>query len=424
MGYGHQRAVFPLAQLSDEAILTVGSTAETSLKEKSFWHFTLKAYEMLSRINSLPLVGPKLFKMLDFLLAIPPLYPQKDHSAQSFQTVILKKFIQSGLCRSVMNAISAEKKVLVTSFYATAVAAEYFGVEEIFCIICDADLNRVWVSAKPSESRIKYLVPCGRAEQRLLSYGVPGENIFVTGFPLPFNLLGNRELDVLRKNLSIRLKKLDPNSRFRSLYSGGIKKFLGDAAESCSNRLLTVTFCVGGAGAQKELAHKIACSLENKLHHGKIRLILVAGWRKEVFDYFVKIKQSIMAADSAIEIIYSADRSEYFNHFNQILAETDILWTKPSELSFYCALGIPIILSPSIGAQERCNKSWLTGIGAAIKQDNPDFTDQWLFDLINSGRLAEAAWSGFLKGRKMGSYRIVDVLNGIGLSDEYHPLVR
>ena len=31
---------------------------------------------------------------------------------------------------------------------------------------------------------------------------------------------------------------------------------------------------------------------------------------------------------------------------------------------------------------------------------------QWLFDLLETGRLAEAAWDGFLKGRKLGGYRI------------------
>ena len=87
-------------------------------------------------------------------------------------------------------------------------------------------------------------------------------------------------------------------------------------------------------------------------------------------------------------------------HFNFALHNTDILWTKPSELSFYCALGIPIIMTPAIGPQEKCNHRWLREIGAGIKQQNPEYTNQWLLDLLNKGRLAEAAWNGFLKGRK------------------------
>jgi hypothetical protein len=31
---------------------------------------------------------------------------------------------------------------------------------------------------------------------------------------------------------------------------------------------------------------------------------------------------------------------------------------------------------------------------------------EWLFDLRENGRLAEAAWDGFLKARKLGTYKI------------------
>ena len=52
-----------------------------------------------------------------------------------------------------------------------------------------------------------------------------------------------------------------------------------------------------------------------------------------------------------------------------MLLDTDILWTKPSELSFYAGLGLPIIMAPSVGAQERFNKAWLRAIGAAIPRE-------------------------------------------------------
>ena len=96
--------------------------------------------------------------------------------------------------------------------------------------------------------------------------------------------------------------------------------------------------------------------------------------------------------------------------FNNCLHTTDVLWTKPSELSFYCALGIPIIMTPAIGPQEKCNQRWLIDIGAGIKQRNPEYTDQWLYDLLKNGRLAEAAWNGFLKARKYGSFNILEFL--------------
>ena len=110
--------------------------------------------------------------------------------------------------------------------------------------------------------------------------------------------------------------------------------------------------------------------------------------------------------------------------FNEALHETDILWTKPSELSFYCALGIPIVMSPIIGSQEKFNRKWLREIQAAMKQEKPDYTDQWLNDLLNRGTLAESAWDGFLKARKLGTFKIFKVLEKGFLERESDPVMR
>ena len=103
---------------------------------------------------------------------------------------------------------------------------------------------------------------------------------------------------------------------------------------------------------------------------------------------------------------------------------TDVLWTKPSELVFYCGLGIPIIMAPNIGSQEEYNRRWLTEIRAGIAQDDPRYADQWLFDLLTVGHLAEAAWDGFLKARKYGTYKIQEVLTTGTMTRESSPLRR
>jgi hypothetical protein len=107
-----------------------------------------------------------------------------------------------------------------------------------------------------------------------------------------------------------------------------------------------------------------------------------------------------------VTIIFAWDKYVYFRNFNQTLRSTDILWTKPSELSFYAALGLPIIIAPPIGAHEFRNQSWLIDMGAGINQENPDYTHEWLFDLVASGRLAHAAMQGFLEAPKLGTYNI------------------
>jgi hypothetical protein len=109
-------------------------------------------------------------------------------------------------------------------------------------------------------------------------------------------------------------------------------------------------------------------------------------------------------------VVYHPEKTGYFGVMSEIIRETDVLWTKPSELSFYCGLGIPFVLSPTLGSQEVYNKKWLLEIQAGIEQDDPRYAGEWLFDLLFEGRLAESAWDGFIKARKYGTFRIMEVL--------------
>ena len=111
-----------------------------------------------------------------------------------------------------------------------------------------------------------------------------------------------------------------------------------------------------------------------------------------------------------IRIIYSNSKLKYFEIFNRALRTTDILWTKPSELTFYSGLGIPIIMADPIGSQEYHNRQWLLAIGAGIDAQDPRYVDEWLFDWLNSGWLAEAAMQGFLDAPQMGTYNIENIV--------------
>lgn len=424
MGYGHQRAIYPLKHLSDNEILDVANTPKTSDEEKKMWGKSLTLYEFISRTSRLPLVG-KFFKfILDRLLYIPKFYPMRDLSEPSVQVNVLARNIKKGLCRGMLEIISEESRPLITSFYAPAVAADIYGFEKVYCIICDTDLNRVWVSSDPLESKIEYFAPTSKSAKRLMQYGVPESKIHITGFPLPKELLGDSSLNVLKHDMAIRLKLLDPEKRFWELQKYNLRKLLGEDIDNVEpNRPLTITYAVGGAGAQKEIGEELAISLKEKLQNNEVRLNLVAGTKENVKKYFEDVKK-MLDGNENITILYGENNYEYFDVFNEALHTTDVLWTKPSELSFYCALGIPVVMSPTIGPQEKFNRKWLREIGAGIKQDNPHFADQWLFDLLRRGRLAEAAWSGFTKARKMGSFKIEEVLKTGMLTDEYHPLKR
>ena len=174
-------------------------------------------------------------------------------------------------------------------------------------------------------------------------------------------------------------------------------------------------FAVGGAGAQKEIGIKTVESLAGKIKAGEIKIILVAGVKEKVRDYFLQhfshlgFKKNLK---KSIEIIFEKDIETYFKKFNQALRKTDILWTKPSELSFYTGLGLPIIIAPPIGSQEHFNKEWLLQLGSAIPQKNPKYTNEWLFDLLETGWFAEGAMQGFVESPNLGTFNIEKVVAG------------
>ena len=425
MGLGHQRATYPLRYLAEGEIITVGGSVASDPAEKKLWDRMRGMYEFLSRVRKTPLVGKPLFGMLDALQSIPSFYPMRDMSSASYQVKLLGRFIDRGLCRGMLEQIKTKPLPLITSYLAPAIAADKANYGRIYCIICDAEISRAWVAENPRRSRIHYLAPCGRAVMRLKSYGVPDERIFLTGFPFPLTILGNANLDVLRSDAAQRLFYLDPNDRFWPLHGRNVIHFLGKG--NCRfkhQRRLTITYAVGGAGAQREFGYQIANSLRDKLKSGEVDLNLVAGVREEVHQYFQQVKAELLPDTPNLRIIYSPLKEEYFQLFAEAMRSTDILWTKPSELSFYCGLGIPIIMSPSIGAQEVFNRRWLLEIQAGIPQEDPAYTAEWLFDLWREGRLAESAWDGFLKARKYGTYKIQEILETGTMARETSPLKR
>jgi hypothetical protein len=161
---------------------------------------------------------------------------------------------------------------------------------------------------------------------------------------------------------------------------------------------------------------------------GEAIINLSVGMKKEVYYEFLEFKQSLnlpQHTQTNFSLIYSDKYPEYFDMFNEALRITDVLWTKPSELVFYCALGIPILMAPSVGTHEELNKRWLQDTHSGIKPAGSiDHASEWLFDLRKSGILAEAAWDGFLKARKLGTYKIEQLVNKGFFNSGNSPLER
>jgi len=207
-----------------------------------------------------------------------------------------------------------------------------------------------------------------------------------------------------------RLMNLDPSKKYRRLYEPTVKGFLGELPEK-SNHPLTIMFSIGGAGAQKEIPLHAINSLKEKIKEKKLRFVIAIGVREELRKYYAENIKSLKL-DGWVHILSGTTTEEYFKSFNEALRTTDILWTKPSELSFYAGLGVPIIMAPTIGSQEDFNKKWLLHVGAGRLQEDPKYTDQWLYDLLDGGTLAEASLQGFAEIEKRGAYNIEKIVIG------------
>ena len=421
MGLGHQRAVQPFYRIAEEGILGIGlDPAEAKL-----WRNLLRGYEFVSRVRKVPIVGRSLFDILDAFQNIPPFYPIRNMANPSYQVRLIKRLIEKGMGASIVEKIKTKPLPLLTSYPVPAIAADKAGHPLIYCIVCDAEISRAWVPADPSDSRIVYLAPCGRAVMRLRSYGVPDERIFLTGFPFPAEVTGGPDLGLLKSDIGRRLQALDPENRFWPLHERNVGHFLGKSnCRPREKKPLSVTFAVGGAGAQTDIAATLVESLRDLILQNKIILNLVAGVRPEVAELLNKVTGELLPDSPYVKVLYRESKPDYFRAFAELMRTTDVLWTKPSELSFYAGLGIPIIIAPTIGSQEVYNKRWLMEIQAGIPQEDPRYAHQWLMDLLRAGRLAEAAWDGFLKARKYGTFKVLEVLETGTMERETSPLRR
>ena len=445
MGYGHRRTAYPLKNLAFEGkIINANSYQGIPEKDRKIWESQRKSYEFISSFKRVPLIGEFSFAVFNEFQKIHSFYPKRDLSRPSIQLKYTHSLIKKGWGKHLIEKLKDRSHwpdknppPMINTFFIPAFMAEFFNYPgEIFCVVCDADISRAWAPLNPLASKIKYFAPTPRVVERLKLYGVKQNNIFLTGYPLPQEIIGTDELEVLKHDLRYRLLNLDSRRKYFRQYKALIREYLGDFPEKSNlprvktkflarGHPLTLMFTVGGAGAQKEIGSRILKSLAKKIKVGEVRLILVAGIREKVKDYFAKNIKKLGLEDylgasidrahnelgALIEILFAKDMESYFQNFNQTLRTTDILWTKPSELSFYTALGLPIIIAPPIGYQENFNQEWLLKLGSGLVQKNPDYTGEWLFDWLDSGLLAEAAMQGFVEGEKLGTLNIKKILN-------------
>ncbi|MBI2548995.1 hypothetical protein HYW21_06610 [Candidatus Woesearchaeota archaeon] len=412
MGYGHQRAAYPFRTIAYERIITANSDKIVTPQEQKQWKRFQRFYEGISRLASLPHIGKWLFALYDALQSISPYYPFRDLSKPNFGSIYMHVLIRKHFLSSTLAYTQQRQLPMLSTFFAPALAAAHLHRENVFCVVTDADINRIWVPEDPKKEQLSYCTPTEHSAKRLEAYGVRPEHIFYTGFPLPEENVG-KNLHILKHDLGERLINLDPRRIFRSRYKETIVKQLGMYARPTKRHPLTITFVVGGAGAQKELGVNILYGLRSLVQNTTLHLHIVVGTRLELAAYYTQMIKELHLHPHLGKNIFVhcyLDKKTHFQSFNELLHTTDILWTKPSELSFYTALGIPLIMTPALGAHEVYNQQWLMHIGGGIPQESPTFASEWLMEWIQKGILAKAAWQGYMEAPKYGTTNIKKLL--------------
>jgi hypothetical protein len=417
MGYGHQRAAYPLRGIAEGGIIVANDYPGMPDYDRRVFGRLERMHISLSRLKKLPLLGPLTFRLYDQVQAIPRFDPTRDMSRPTLQVRGATRLIRrQSWGRHLIGSLWERKRLpFLTTFFSPAHMADLHGYPgPIYCVICDVDMSRDWVAQDPRHSRIFYFAPTQRVCERLKLYGVPPERALLTGFPLPDENLGYPEFGVLRRDMATRLPNLDPQRRYllaeqrQALLDLGIPE-----PPPFSGRPLTIMFAVGGAGAQAEIGVEALQALADRIRGGEVRLHLVAGVSERIRELFEEALGHAGLSElrgGGVSILFEPQKSRYFEVFNRTLRETDILWTKPSELSFYVALGVPILMAPPIGSQEDFNREWLLEIGAALEQKEMRHFAEWFDEYLRSGAFARAALSGYSRAPRMGTYNIINHL--------------
>lgn len=415
MGYGHLRPAHALADELGVEVMEADAPPLADDDEAAAWLRVRETYESTTRISQLPIVGAPLRQLVSSITDIPSLHPYRDLSRKTLGVSFLERTInRQGLGKGLVRYLKETGRPLLTTYFVPAIVADMAGCERIYCVVTDSDVNRIWAPPDSKNTRIQYLAPSQRVVRRLHAYGVPRSNIHYTGFPLPGELLGGPDLPALRKNLAARLVRLDPTGSFTTEYGHDLSHFVGELPEDQRGKPVHIVFAVGGAGAQTEMVAKFLPGFASELAARKVRFTLVAGVREDVRDVIRRKLERIGMWDAVgagtVDVLYEPDYDTYFERFNALLAETDVLWTKPSEMTFFGALGLGMVLSRPVGVHERYNRRWAREHGAALKQRDPRYASQWIREWLEDGKLAGAAWNAFMRLPKFGLYRIKEIV--------------
>lgn len=386
MGFGHLRAAHNIASYSKCPILRVDQPPYAKGVDGFLW----KSSQAIHTYGSRDKEGKSKFfyNWFESLMTIPENGTPPSLGPSRFVRAMQKL----GAGDELFKVLTEYNPALVHTFYLPALLLAYHGYRgDSYLLLCDTDFHRVWVPIDPKRYGIRYFVPVSSSADRLVSYGVDKEKIFVTGFPLPMANTGGRDLRVVEHDFDVRKARLKNDSNFP----------------------LTMMFPFSGSGAYPNVLADLVKSVLEDLKEGSLRLIVSCGNNRHALRNAENlfINYGIEELEFA-EIMFDEDLFAAFDKFNSALKSTDVMITKPGEMVFYAALGIPLVFLPPIGAHEEKNRDYLFENGCAVNMVPASDFSGWLEKSRRKGLLLELAENGYMKLPKNGSVAIDELARG------------
>ncbi len=384
MGYGHERAALPLLPIAfDGQIIIANDYNGIPEADRKRWKSMESGYYAISRIKERGgSVGEGLFRIFDRFQAIHDIDDPRDERKTTFQLRQIYRYVRSGFGRHLIQKLSKNPAPLVATFFTVAHMADVWKYPgQTYVVTTDSDISRAWVSQNPLVNRFIYFASTGYAARHLEKYGVPSKRIVISGFPLPVLLTENAETDF--KSRMTRFTEINGHP-------------------------ITITFVVGGAGAQVETGEELIECFAPLIREGRVAVNLIAGKREDVARKFERLRDHEGLTSARVAVVRADHSMNFFSTLNDLLRRTDILWTKPSELSFYAALGLPIVMTSPIGAQEIRNREWLLKLGSGMDQPGGYTIKEWFLKQLDSGSFSRAAKAGFEKMERNGAKNIME----------------
>ncbi len=390
MGFGHLRAAHNISGVSGAPILRVDRKPLVGGIDRFVWEGSQRIHTYASRDAESK--NRLLYNWFEGLMSI-----DGDRKPPSLTGSRFVQFLGGlGVGKRFLGSLNHDYPPLLHTFYLPAMISVYNRYRgKNYLLLCDTDFHRVWVPVNPKEPNLTYMVPIARSADRLMSYGVEADRIFVTGFPLPLVNTGSEDLSTLDSDFEVRRRRL-----------------AGD-----STLPLTIVFPFSGAGAYSNVLAELVKTLLDHIREGRIRLIVSCGDNEHALGNAENLFVNYGLEECEYtEIIFDRNLFRSFDRFNLALKSTDVIITKPSEMVFYAALGIPMLFLPPIGAHEAGNRNYLIENRCAV--DMPAIGDlpRWLDENRRSGRLLELAETAHRVLPKSGSFDVDRLVKG---SEDY-----